>query len=218
MCRLVGVVFALLFAWVSAGAGSAGGDARDRVLVLGDSLSAGYGIAAETSWPVLLGQRLDAAGYRHSVVNASISGETTAGGKRRIDALLEDHAPVAVVVALGANDGLRGFDPAVTRANLVAILDAVSASGASAVLPQVRIPPNYGPAYTEAFERVYDELGARDDVIAAPFMLERFAIRRDAFQADGLHPVAAVQGDIVDTLWPAIDAALAAGATAALLR
>ncbi|MGE0484346.1 MAG: arylesterase [Gammaproteobacteria bacterium] len=178
------------------------------VLVLGDSLSAGYGISREAAWPQLLGQRMREEGYRQSVVNASISGETTAGGARRLPELLATHRPAVVVIALGANDGLRGFGVGELERNLADMIARSRAAGAAVVLVKVRIPPNYGPRYTEAFEGVYDALSAGGEVVAAPFLLERFATRNDAFQADGLHPVAAVQGDIVATVWPAIETAL----------
>ena len=178
------------------------------VLILGDSLSAGYGISREDAWPRLLGQRMREEGYRQSVVNASISGETTAGGARRLPALLEVHHPAVVVIALGANDGLRGIGVDELERNLRDMIARSRAAGATVVLVKVRIPPNYGPRYTDAFEGVYDALSARGEVVPAPFLLERFATRNDAFQADGLHPVAAVQGDIVATVWPAIAAAL----------
>lgn len=211
MLRLL--VFMTALGWCSLAAAAGG---TGPVLVLGDSLSAGYGISRAASWPSLLEQRLAAEGYRHSVVNASISGETTSGGARRIAALLDAHAPTLVIIALGANDGLRGIDVSETRRHLETIIRLVTAAGADAVLTKVRIPPNYGPRYTAAFEGMYDELGADASVIYAPFMLERFALDRAAFQRDGLHPTAAAQPDILDTLWPSIEAALALGDVQAL--
>lgn len=188
------------------GACSASDDAS--VLILGDSLSAGYGIDLEQSWPSLLQQRLQGEGYGYRVVNASISGETTSGGARRIAALLAQHAPGVVVVALGANDGLRGIRPAEIEKNLARIVNAVKATGATPVLLRVRIPPNYGPGYTDAFESVFDRIADDDDVVYGPFMLERFAANRAAFQNDGLHPTAASQPLILETLWPSISGAL----------
>lgn len=182
------------------------------VLIVGDSLSAGYGIALEDSWPSLLQRRLSDEGYGHRVVNASISGDTTAGGARRLGALLAEHVPELVVIALGANDGLRGIRPAEMRRNLVQMINATKVVGATPVLVRVRIPPNYGPDYTETFEAVFDELGADAEVVYAPFLLERFAARRDAFQSDGLHPTAEVQPDILDTLWPSISDSLSGSA------
>ncbi len=183
-------------------------EADKSLLVLGDSLSAGYGIALADSWPSLLGVRLAKEGYRYRVVNASISGETTAGGAWRIAGLLAEHKPAIVVVALGANDGLRGFPPAVMRKNLQTIVAAVLAADAVPVLLQVRVPPNYGPQYTARFEAVFGEFFARDDIVAGPFLLEGFAGERGNFQADGLHPLATMQPRIVTTLWPALASAM----------
>jgi acyl-CoA thioesterase I len=178
------------------------------LLVLGDSLSAGYGIALADAWPSLLDTRLAQAGYPHRVINASISGETTAGGARRIAGLLAEHQPALVVVALGANDGLRGLMPSEVKKNLQTIVTAVLAAHAVPVLLQVRVPPNYGPQYTASFEAVYGEFFARDEVIPGPFLLEGFAADPGAFQADGLHPLAIMQPRIVTTLWPAVASAM----------
>lgn len=180
------------------------------LLILGDSLSAGYGIDVSASWPALLSARLVSEGYPYRVVNASISGETTAGGARRIGALLEAHHPAVVVVALGANDGLRGIDPQVTRGNLEQILGAIAAADAVAVLVQVRVPPNYGPQYTSAFEGLYPELAKAPGRVPGTFLLEGFADDPKAFQADGLHPLADRQPRILENLWPALTAAMAA--------
>ena len=148
------------------------------------------------------------AGYPYRVVNASISGETTAGGARRLAALLSAHRPAVVVVALGANDGLRGLPTVELRKNLDAMLGAVLTSNAVPVLLQVRVPPNYGPQYTASFEGVYSELFARDGVVAGPFLLEGFAADARAFQADGLHPTAVMQARILSTLWPTLSKAM----------
>ena len=188
------------------------------VLIVGDSLSAGYGIEAAAAWPRLLAERLSEEGYRQSVVNASISGETSSGGARRLPGLLREHRPAVVVVALGSNDGLRGMDVAETRRKLTAMDTAARGAGACVVLVRMRIPPNYGPRYTAAFEGVFDDVAQGADVVLAhvvrgvaplaSFMLERFATDWQAFQDDGLHPTAAAQDDILDTLWPSIRAAL----------
>lgn len=177
-------------------------------MILGDSLSAGYGIALADAWPSLLSTRLAQEGYPYHVVNASISGETTAGGARRIGDLLAVHRPAIVIVALGANDGLRGLAPAEVRKNLQTIIAAVRHVQAVPVLLQVRIPPNYGPQYTASFESVYDEFFAHDGVLGGPFLLEGFAADTNAFQADGLHPVASMEPHIVKTLWPVISSAI----------
>ncbi|MCC6707560.1 MAG: arylesterase [Gammaproteobacteria bacterium] len=178
--------------------------ARRPILVLGDSLSAGYGIDLAQAWPSLLDSRLRLEGYPYRVVNASISGETTVGGGRRLPALLTEHQPAIVVVALGANDGLRGLPAAEVRKNLASMLEAALAAHAVPVLLQVRVPPNYGPQYTASFEAVFGEFFARPDVVPGPFLLEGFAADASAFQADGLHPVAAMEPRILTTLWPAL--------------
>lgn len=187
---------------------AAGSGAEQSILILGDSLSAGYGIALQDAWPSLLATRLAHEGYPYRVINASISGETTFGGARRLAALLTEHEPAIVIMALGANDGLRGLQPVEVRKNLDAMIGAVLANHAVPLLLQVRIPPNYGPQYTAAFEAVYGELFARDGVVAGPFLLDGFAADPSAFQADGLHPVAAMEPRILTTLWPAISSAM----------
>jgi acyl-CoA thioesterase-1 len=192
--------------------GAAAPGTTRAMLVMGDSLSAGYGIGLAASWPALLDQRLRTQGYPYHVVNASISGETTAGGARRLQALLDEHDPAIVVIALGANDGLRAIDVGEVRGNLERMITAAREAGAVPVLVKVRVPPNYGPQYTAAFEEVYDRLGDDDAMVYAPFMLERFATSRSAFQSDGLHPTAAVQPRILDTLWPALEQAMTAAA------
>ena len=174
------------------------------ILIVGDSLSAGYGIDARQAWPVLLGKRLGEQGYQHEVVNASISGETTAGGARRIAARLESHNPAIVVLALGANDGLRGIAPDEIKRNLSRLYAAVSDVDAVMLMLKVRVPPNYGPQYTSAFEAVFDDFAAAHDLIYGPFMLKQFAIKIDAFQSDGLHPTSAMQPVILNTLWPSL--------------
>ena len=182
--------------------------AQPSILILGDSLSAGYGIALQDAWPSLLAKRLVEEGYPYRVVNASISGETTSGGAHRLPALLTEHQPAVVVVALGANDGLRGLKAAEVRINLEAMISATLASNAVPLLLQVRVPPNYGPQYTASFEAVYGQLSAREGVVAGPFLLDGFAADSSAFQADGLHPVAAMEPRILITVWPALVSAM----------
>ena len=179
------------------------------LLVLGDSLSAGYGLAPEEAWPVLLGQRLAATEYRAQVVNASISGETTAGGLARLPALLETHRPTVVVIELGANDGLRGLPIEQVRSNLLALARASRAAGAKVVVLPMRVPPNYGPVYAKAFDALYAELPQRvDGVSLSPFFLRDVALDPALLQADGLHPVAAAQPKMLEAVWPTLEAAL----------
>ena len=174
------------------------------VLVMGDSLSAAYGLAPREGWVALLADRLrtERPGWR--VANASISGETTAGGASRIAAELSRHSPEVVVIELGANDGLRGLDLAQTRANLERMILASRDAGARVLLVGMRLPPNYGPQYTQAFERNYVELAEAHGAALLPFLLEPIAMDRDAFQADNLHPVAEAQPKLRDHVWPAL--------------
>lgn len=175
------------------------------VLVLGDSLSAGYGLDANTGWVHLLEQKLKSQGLPHAVVNASISGETTAGGLARLPTLLDRHKPELVLVELGGNDGLRALPIRSLRANLERIIDTTSTAGATAVLFEMRIPENYGLTYTEAFTRTFTEVASAKQVPLVPFLLAPFATDPAAFQSDGIHPSAQVQPQILDTVWPSLE-------------
>lgn len=175
--------------------------AAQTILVFGDSLSAGYGLARGEDWPQLLAQRLQQKKTDYTVVNASISGETTQGGANRIDNVLKTHHPAIVILALGANDGLRGSDLNAMRRNLERMIDAAQRSHARVVLVGIRIPPNYGQSYTEKFQATFREVAKARRVPLVPFLLEGFAEKRDYFQADGLHPVAAAQPMILETVW-----------------
>jgi acyl-CoA thioesterase-1 len=178
--------------------------AEPAVLILGDSLSAGYGIALEQGWVNLLAQRIEGAGLPHRVINASISGDTTAGGLSRLPALLTMHRPAVVVIQLGANDGLRGFPPNRIDAALAALVDLASDAGSRVLLVGVRLPPNYGAAYSEGFQRVYGDVAARRDVALVPRLLDGVADHLDLMQPDGLHPIAAAQPRLLDNVWPAL--------------
>ena len=171
------------------------------VLIVGDSLSAGYGLPNGSGWVSLLNKRLVAEYPNVSLVNASISGETTAGGKRRIQALLERHQPGIVVVELGANDGLRGIHIPLIRDNLTAIVDACLASGAKALVLGMRVPPNYGREYAEKFHAMFKEVSSRKGVALVPFLLDGFADDRAMFQEDGIHPASDAQPMMVDTVY-----------------
>ena len=185
------------------------------VLVFGDSLSAGYGIDVDQSWTALLQSRLSTQGYEHRVINASISGETTEGGKTRIGPALDNFEPDLVILELGGNDGLRGFPPAVMKENLREIINTARGSGASVVLLGIRIPTNYGPRYTAAFEGVYEELAAELDVPWIEFFMEGVALNEALMQDDGIHPNAQAQPILLDNAWPIIEDALSAGTEAA---
>jgi len=179
------------------------------VLVFGDSLSAGYGIDVDQSWPALLQSRLESQGYEHRVINASISGETTEGGVTRISNTLKNFTPDLVILELGGNDGLRGFPPARMKANLQQIIEATKTSGAAVVLLGIRIPTNYGPRYTGAFENVYRELANELGVLWIEFFMEGIALNEELMQDDGIHPNAEAQSMLLDNAWPIIRQALA---------
>lgn len=180
-------------------------DAAGTVLVMGDSLSAAYGMAADEGWVSLLGERLASRAPAWRVVNASISGETTAGGASRIVDALARHRPDVVVIALGANDGLRGLPTHDSAINLARMIGAAHGAGAEVLLVGMQMPPNLGAAYTRAFEQNYRNLADRFDVALLPFLLEPIALDRDAFQDDNLHPVAEVQPRLLDHVWPSLE-------------
>ena len=187
------VLASLLLASQSAFAGT--------VLIWGDSLSAGYGLRPPQAWPALLEQRIVDAHLPHKVVNASISGETTAGGRSRLPAALQTYRPSLVVIELGANDGLRGLPVPAMIANLQAMIDASREAGARVLLIGMRMPPNYGPDYTSRFERAFQELAKTNKLRLVPFMMEGFADKPAYFQRDGIHPIADAQPLILDTVW-----------------
>ena len=178
------------------------------VLVFGDSLSAGYGIDVDQSWVALLQTRLSSQGYEHRVINASISGETTEGGKTRIGAALERFEPSLIILELGGNDGLRGFPPEIMKENLQVIIETAKQSDAAVVMLGIRIPTNYGPRYTEAFEGVYRELAAELSVPWIEFFMENIALNEALMQDDGIHPNAEAQSILLDNAWPVIRQAL----------
>ena len=171
------------------------------ILVFGDSLSAGYGLAREQGWVHLLEQRLRAEQLDYKVVNASISGETTLGGRNRIDGALMAHRPAVVILELGANDGLRGASPEAIRGNLEAISDACRRAKARVLLVGIRLPPNYGQAYVEKFQDVYSAVARSRKLPLVPFLLDGFSDNRGLFQDDGIHPSAAAQSLMLDTVW-----------------
>jgi len=172
------------------------------ILIVGDSLSAGYGLAIHENWPSLLQDRLEEAGYPHRVVNASISGDTTSGGLARLPRALERNSPEVVIIGLGGNDGLRAIPIPEIRRNLARMIQISRAEGAEVLLAGVHIPPNYGPAYTEAFHGVYHELAQEYGAGLVPFILEGVALNAALMQEDGLHPTAEAQPLIVDNVWP----------------
>jgi acyl-CoA thioesterase-1 len=177
--------------------------ASDRtILVFGDSLSAAYGIRPEQGWVALLTQRLQAQGYGYQIVNASVSGETTSGGLQRLPRALQLHQPGIVVLELGANDALRGLPLNGTRANLAQMVRLSQEAGARVLLVGIRIPPNYGPRYTEEFASVFPELAKQYHLPLVPFLLQDVALNPARMQEDGMHPNAAGETPILDTVWP----------------
>jgi len=187
---------------------SAAGNGSPTVLVFGDSLSAGFGIDVDQSWTALLQSRLEKLGYEHRVVNASISGETTEGGAARIETALRTFSPDLIILELGGNDGLRGFPPERMKDNLTKIIARSKASGASVVLLGIRIPTNYGPRYTAAFEAVYRQVADELDIKWIEFFMEGVAMNDELLQADRIHPNSEAQPILLDNAWPIISATL----------
>ncbi|WP_371748164.1 arylesterase [Cupriavidus sp. AcVe19-6a] len=176
--------------------------AAPALLVLGDSLSAEYGITRGTGWVTLLQDRLRQERFDYNVVNASISGETTIGGKTRLPDLLSRHKPAIVVVELGANDALRGLPLQTTESNLRQIVSSAQKAGAGVLLVGMRIPPNYGQDYTEKFFSLYPKLASEFKVRLVPFFLDKVMARQDWFQPDRIHPTAEAQPALLETVWP----------------
>ena len=175
------------------------------LLVVGDSISAAYGLPPGVGWTDLLQKRLDARKLGYRVVNASISGDTTAGGRSRLPALLTRHKPAIVVIELGGNDGLRGGSIASTRDNLTAMTKAAKAAGARPMLIGMRLPPNYGPAYTRQFENLFSEVAKAEGAPLVPFFFEGFGEDASAFQPDRIHPNEATQAKLLDNAWPTLE-------------
>lgn len=177
--------------------------AADRaLLVFGDSLSAAYGLQPQQGWVALLAQRLQSQGYGYQVVNASVSGETTEGGLARLPRALRLHPPAVVILELGANDGLRGLPVASTGDNLARMVELARAAGARVLLIGIRIPPNYGPRYTQEFAAVFPALATQYHLPLVPFLLEGVALDATLMQEDGLHPNARGEPQLLDTVWP----------------
>ena len=174
------------------------------ILIVGDSISAAFGLDTRLGWVSLLEQRLREQGYDDKVVNASISGDTSAGGLARLPALLVEHKPDVVIVELGGNDGLRGQLPAQLKQNLAGMIDASQQAGAKVLLLGMQLPPNYGARYTQAFAAVYAELGKEKNVALVPFFLEGVGGKTELMQADRIHPAVGAQGLLLDNVWPAL--------------
>ncbi|MFL6536477.1 MAG: arylesterase [Pseudomonas sp.] len=178
--------------------------AAGTVLIVGDSISAAFGLDTRQGWVSLLEQRLKTEGFDDKVVNASISGDTSAGGLARLPALLSAHKPDLVILELGGNDGLRGQPPTQLQQNLAAMIDSSRASGAKVLLLGMQLPPNYGRRYTDAFARVYSTLAEEKNVPLVPFFLKDVGGVPGMMQGDGLHPSVAAQGKLLENVWPTL--------------
>jgi len=175
------------------------------IIVLGDSLSAAYGMELSQSWPSLLQERLPQNGYAYRVFNSSIAGDTTQGGLSRLPRLLKRHQPALVILELGGTDGLRGLPIEVTRANLSSMIEQSQSAGASVILTEMMIPPNYGRTYTEKFNEMYTTLAEQYGITLLPFLLQDIALEEGLMQADGIHPTAQAQPLIVEQVWVVLE-------------
>lgn len=175
------------------------------IVILGDSLSAAYGMEVSEAWPELLQQRLNEHGHAYRVFNSSITGDTTQGGLARLPRLLEKHQPAIVILELGGNDGLRGLPIQVTQNNLGSMIEKSQSAGARVILAEMRIPPNYGRTYTEKFHSLYGELATRYEARLLPFLLQDIALQPGMMQTDGIHPTAAAQPLILDAVWQVLE-------------
>lgn len=190
-------------------------DPARTLLVVGDSLSAGFGLEPGQGWVTLLQDRLDAKGYGYRVVNASISGDTTTGGLSRLPRALKIHRPSIVLIELGGNDGLRGTPIAVIRKNMTEMIRLSREAGARVVLAGIQMPPNYGARYTAEFRTVFREIARTQKVPLIGFILDGVALERTLMQADGIHPNAAGQAQLLENAWPALEQEIRAIAAAA---
>ncbi len=203
-----------LSAWVRGGAialtllliglQGASGAQTPIILSFGDSLSAAYGLQPEQGWVALLQRRLHTEGYGYQIINASVSGETSSGGLERLPHLLALHHPAIVLLELGANDGLRGLPLQTVRDNLARMITLARDSGAKVLLLGIRLPPNYGPRYTDGFAALYSDLARQQKVPWVPFLLDGVALDPALMQADGLHPVAAGEPRVLETVWKSL--------------
>jgi acyl-CoA thioesterase-1 len=178
---------------------------QNTLLVMGDSLSAAYGVPSDTAWVELLRDRLGEENLDWTVVNASISGETTDGGLRRLPRLLNEHEPDVVIIELGGNDGLRGFPPNVIESNLASMIELAEDSGATALLVGMQIPPNYGQRYTEMFAGIYPSLSDQYQIPLVPFFLDGIYNQESLMQDDGIHPTEKAQPRLLNNVWPTLE-------------
>jgi acyl-CoA thioesterase-1 len=199
--RTIGSLFVLLLGLALTSVARAE-TAAPALLVVGDSISAGYGLASGKGWVNLLGDRLQAEGYRYNLVNASISGDTTASGLARLPAALKQYKPAVVIVELGGNDALRGGSLAATRANLDAMVAAAQAAKARVLVVGMQLPPNYGPAYVREFSALFDDVARARSASIVPAFFGGFGDDLAMFQSDRIHPTAQAQPKLLDAVWP----------------
>ena len=181
------------------------GTLAGTVLVVGDSISAALGLDTRAGWVSLLQKRLNESGFDHRVVNASISGDTSAGGLARLPSLLAQHAPEVVIIELGGNDGLRGQPPAQLQQNLASMAQKAQQSGAKVLLLGMQLPPNYGQRYTQAFAKTFSDVAEAQQLPLVPFFLEGVGGVAGMMQADGIHPAATAQQRLLDNVWPSLE-------------
>ncbi|WP_417597138.1 arylesterase [Oceanospirillum sp.] len=201
-------VLALLFSDLTLAADNNKKEPYGVILILGDSISAGYGLRQGEGWVSLLEKRLQTQNYSYRVINASISGETTQGGLARLPELLRQHQPDLVLLELGGNDGLRGLPLHLMQNNLSRMIDISRQASAQPLLLGIQLPPNYGRRYTTAFAATYPQLAEQKKIPVVPFILEKIAIYPDLMQSDGVHPKAEAQRQLLDNIWPALEALL----------
>lgn len=187
---------------------SANTENNQTILVLGDSISAAYGMSLEQGWVALLSERLKERSSAYTVVNASISGNTSGDGLGRLPLLLEEYSPAIVVIELGGNDGLRGYPVKVLTKNLQSMIDLSQQMQAKVLLAGIEIPPNYGQRYTDLFRAGFQEVAANNDVAFIPFILENIALNPALMQDDGIHPTAEAQPMLLDNIWPTLESLL----------
>jgi acyl-CoA thioesterase I len=184
------------------------------ILIVGDSISAGYGLPSGVGWVALLQKRLSTEHFPHRVVNASISGDTTAGGRQRLAGLLKEHRPAVTIIELGGNDGLRGGNLDAMRDNLDAMVVEAQKAGSRVLVVGIRIPPNYGPAYVQRFAAIFADVAKTHKAAVVPFLFEGFGEDNAMFQPDGIHPVAAAQERLLDNVWRELEPILHASGKA----
>ncbi len=200
--------FALIVLFIVAVLHAPAGICAGTIVVVGDSLSSGYGVEVEQSWVALLDDHLDSEGYGYRVINASIAGDTSAGGRARLPRLLAAHDPQVVVIELGGNDGLRALPIERMRENLASMIESSQQHGAHVILTGIQIPPNYGPAYTQAFAAVYPELASAYDIPLVDFLLDGVALEEGLMQADRIHPNAEGHVVMFKNVWSVLSGVL----------